>query len=146
MSVDLGRFIVILDSAVPGFESVMIESGSCGSDELPIRFIFPLDYFSSETTRRWWLCLFIFIRRVFSIIGLIILTLLTGGLAQQQQQQQREKETAYKAMVRPKTKTTNWWSLRAPDVKTSRDMAPATASVSESFQSGMVRGRNEYLQ
>ena len=30
------------------------------------------------------------------------------------------------------------WSLR--------DVAPATASVSESFQSGMVRGRNEYLR
>ena len=38
------------------------------------------------------------------------------------------------------------WSLRTPDVKTSRDMAPATASVSESFQSGMARGRNECLR
>ena len=38
------------------------------------------------------------------------------------------------------------WSPRTPDVKTSRDAAPATASGSESFQSGMVLGRNECLR
>ena len=38
------------------------------------------------------------------------------------------------------------WSLRTPDMKTSRDVAPATAAGSESFQSRMVRGRNECLR
>ena len=48
--------------------------------------------------------------------------------------------------VAKKNPAAYWWSLRTLDVKTSRDMAPATASVSKSFQSGMVHGRNECLQ
>ena len=56
-----------------------------------------------------------------------------GGLAQKKKKK-KKKNAAYR------------WSLRTPDVRSSRDVAPATASGSESFQSGMVHGRNECLR
>ena len=89
-----------------------------------------------------------------SVNGLIILTLVWGGggggkkkkpkqnKTKRNQKQKQKKKQQKKNNTHTKT-TAYWGSLRAPDVKTSRDVAPATASASESFQSGMVRGRNE---